>query len=99
MAMFVASLVPISLMTTLRFALGDSMLDYVIAVAAPCSRSRCGGPAGRWWPQMHEDARLRFQVEDLARELEETRDEALQETLRGGNRQCLQDRLPGQYEP
>src|SRR6202035_3393912 len=36
-----------------------------------------------WWSgrplvlQMHEDARLRFQVQDLARELEETRDEAL----------------------
>ena len=36
-----------------------------------------------WWTgrplviHMHEDARLRFQVEDLARELEETRDEAL----------------------
>ena len=28
-------------------------------------------------PRMHEDARLRFKVEDLARELEETRDEAL----------------------
>ena len=26
---------------------------------------------------MHEDSRLRFQVEDMARELEETRDEAL----------------------
>ena len=49
--------------------------------------------------RMDEDARLRFKVEDLARELEETRDEALKQALRGGNRQRLQDRLPGQYEP
>ena len=77
MMMFVSALLPISLMTTIRFAFGDSSLDYVIAVASPLFGLQM------WWTgrllviQMHEDARLRFQVEDLARELEETRDDAL----------------------
>ncbi len=77
MAMFVTGLLPISVMTTLRFALGHSVLDHVIALAAPLFALHM------WWggrplvERMHEDARLRFQVEDLARELEETRDEAL----------------------
>ncbi len=77
MTMFICALLPISLMTTIRFATGESTLDYVIAFASPLFGLQI------WWTgrplviQMHEDARLRFQVEDLARELEETRDEAL----------------------
>lgn len=78
MAVFAAALAPVSLMTSARFALGHSLVDYVIAVAAPLYALQT------WWTgrpliaQMHENARLRFQVEDLARELEETRDDALQ---------------------
>jgi two-component system cell cycle sensor histidine kinase PleC len=77
MAMFVTGLVPISVMTAIRFAIGHSMLDHVIAFATPLFAFHM------WWAgrplvlQMHEDARLRFKVQDLARELEETRDEAL----------------------
>jgi two-component system cell cycle sensor histidine kinase PleC len=77
MTLFICTLAPISLMTTMRFALGDTNLDYVIAFAAPLFGLQM------WWTgrplviQMQEDVRLRFQVEDLARELEETRDEAL----------------------
>ncbi len=77
MTLFICALAPISLMTTIRFALGDSGLDYVIAFASPLFGLQM------WWTgrplviQMQEDARLRFQVEDLARELEETRDDAL----------------------
>jgi two-component system cell cycle sensor histidine kinase PleC len=77
MAMFVCAIVPISCLTTLRFAMGDSLLDDVIAVASPLFGLQM------WWTgrplvsRMQEDARLRFHVEDLAREVEETRDEAL----------------------
>ena len=77
MALFVAGLVPISLMTMVRFVIGDTTLDHAIALAAPLFALQM------WWTgrplvlQMQEDTRLRFQVEDLARELEETRDEAL----------------------
>jgi two-component system cell cycle sensor histidine kinase PleC len=76
-AMFVCALVPVSLMTTMRFATGDSILDYIIAFASPLFGLQM------WWTgralvtQMLEDARWRFKVEDMARELEETRDEAL----------------------
>jgi two-component system cell cycle sensor histidine kinase PleC len=77
MAMFICALLPIALMTSVRFAIGSSTLDHVIAVAAPLFALQM------WWTgrplviQMHEDARLRFRVEDMARELEETRDDAL----------------------
>ncbi len=77
MTMFICALLPITLLTTIRFATGDFTLDYVIAFAAPLFGLQM------WWTgrplvgQMHEDARLRFKVEDLARELEETRDDAL----------------------
>ena len=76
-AMFICALVPVSLMTTARFATGDSILDFIIAVASPLFGLQM------WWTgralvtQMLEDSRSRFKVEDLARELEETRDDAL----------------------
>ena len=77
MAMFVAGLVPISVMTAIRFVLGHSMLDHVIAFATPLFAFQHVVGRAAAGAAMHEDARLRFKVEDLARELEETRDEAL----------------------
>jgi two-component system, cell cycle sensor histidine kinase PleC len=77
MAMYIAALAPISVMTSVRFALGHSITDDIIGFAAPLYVLQM------WWTgqplvrRMHEDARLRFQVEDLARELEVTRDDAL----------------------
>jgi two-component system cell cycle sensor histidine kinase PleC len=76
-AMFICALAPISLMTTLRFAAGDSILDYLIAFASPLFGLQMWWTGQAFVTQMLEDARLRFKVEDLARELEETRDEAL----------------------
>ncbi len=77
MAMYVASLVPISLMTTARFLTGDQRIDLVIGMLSPCIGVQMwltGRPLIR---RMEEDSRLRFKVGDLARELEETRDDAL----------------------
>ena len=77
MAMFLCAIVPLSCLTTLRFASGDSLLDHVVAILSPLVGLQL------WWTgrpmviRMQEDARLRFHVEDLARELEETRDDAL----------------------
>ena len=77
MIMYVSSLVPISLMTTARFLTGDQTADLVIGCLSPCIGVQMwltGRPLIR---RMEEDSRLRFKVEDLARELEETRDDAL----------------------
>jgi len=77
MTMYVASLVPISLMTAVRFLTGDLPMDMVLGVIAPFIAAQMwmtGRPLIR---RMEEDSRLRFKVEDLARELEETRDDAL----------------------
>ena len=78
MKMYVANLLPLSLMTGARFLLGDSIIDMLMGVAgAASSPCRCGITGRPLVLRMGEDARLRFKVEDLARELEETRDEAL----------------------
>ena len=77
LAMFVASLAPVSLLTAARFALGENGLDYAIACAAPLFALQMGLARQPLLARMKTDARLRFQVEDLARELEETRDDAL----------------------
>jgi two-component system cell cycle sensor histidine kinase PleC len=81
MEMYVASLVPIVLLTMARFLTsglaGGSVMDLVIGLIAPLFAVQMwltGRPLIR---RMEEDSRLRFKVEDMARELEETRDEAL----------------------
>ncbi|MBV9551060.1 MAG: hypothetical protein JO256_15435 [Alphaproteobacteria bacterium] len=77
MVMYVASLVPISLMTTARFLAGDTTADLVIGVLSPCIGVQMWLTGRPLIQRMEEDSRLRFKVEDLARELEETRDDAL----------------------
>jgi two-component system, cell cycle sensor histidine kinase PleC len=77
MTRFVCALAPICLMVTARFALGNSNLDYAIAVAAPFFGLHLWLIGRPLIVQMQQDTLLRFKVEDLARELEETRDEAL----------------------
>jgi len=77
MRMYVANLLPLSLMTAGRFLLGDTVTDMVMGVAAPFVAFQMWYTGRPLVLRMGEDARLRFKVEDLARELEETRDEAL----------------------
>jgi two-component system cell cycle sensor histidine kinase PleC len=75
--MFISSLIPIIAMAALRFALGGSALDIGIAILLPLCAVQLYLDGRRLTRRLDEDSRLRFQVEDLARELEETRDEAL----------------------
>jgi two-component system cell cycle sensor histidine kinase PleC len=77
MDMFLAGLVPIALVASVRFATGDGVIDYTIAVLTMLSASQVYLYGARLTRRLDEDTRLRFQVEDLARELEETRDDAL----------------------
>ncbi len=77
MDMFVACLAPISAVAATRFAFGNSVLDYGTALLIPAYAAQLFFDGRRLANRVDEDARLRFQVEDLARELEETRDEAL----------------------
>ena len=74
---FIASLAPLSAVAALRFAFGDTLIDYGIALFIPACATQVFYDGRRLARRVDEDARLRFQVEDLARELEETRDEAL----------------------
>jgi len=77
MAMYIASMVPLVAMATLRFLTGELKTDIVIGILAPLVSGQLwytGRPLVR---RMAEDSRLRFHVEDLARELEDARDEAL----------------------
>src|SRR5204862_2240118 len=68
---------PIVSVAIARYLLGENALDYTIAVLTVLSASQVYLYAQRLTRRLDEDTRLRFQVEDLARELEETRDEAL----------------------
>jgi two-component system cell cycle sensor histidine kinase PleC len=77
MDMFLACLAPITAVAALRFAFGNSLVDYGTAVFIPVFTAQIFYDGRRLARRVDEDARLRFQVEDLARELEETRDEAL----------------------
>ena len=77
MDMFLASLIPFTAMAALRFAFGNSALDYGAAIVIPLVALQLFFDGGRMMHRLDEDSRLRFQVEDLARELEETRDDAL----------------------
>ncbi len=75
--MYFASLAPVSLMTSARFLLGDFPSDQMLGVAAPFIALQMWITGRPLIEQMDEDSRLRFKVEDLARELEESRDDAL----------------------
>jgi two-component system cell cycle sensor histidine kinase PleC len=75
--MFLTSLGPITAMTSARFLLSGGALDIVIAMALPLFAAQMWFTGRPQMRRMQEDARLRFQVEDMARELEETRDDAL----------------------
>jgi two-component system cell cycle sensor histidine kinase PleC len=77
MVMYVASLAPVSLMTAARFLLGDSVTDTVIGALAPFVALQVWFTGRGLVIRMAEDQRLRFRIEDMARELEEARDEAL----------------------
>jgi two-component system cell cycle sensor histidine kinase PleC len=74
---FFAGIVPLTVGASLRFAFGNSLLDYTIAVLLPLAAAQLYSDGHRLMRRIDQDSRLRFQVEDLARELEETRDEAL----------------------
>ena len=75
--MFLASLLPLASLTILRFVMGDGLLDYTVGATLVLYAVQFMLDGRRLTRRVGEDARLRFQVEDLARELEETRDEAL----------------------
>ena len=77
MDMYLASLVPVSLMTSARFLTGDTMTDVVIGIVAPFIALQLWRTGRPMVQRMDEDSRLRFKVEDMAHQLEEARDEAL----------------------
>jgi len=77
MDMFLASIVPLTLMAATRFLLDMSPVDLGIAIAIPAFAVQLLVDGRRLMHRLDEDSRLRFEVEDLARELEETRDDAL----------------------
>jgi two-component system cell cycle sensor histidine kinase PleC len=77
MNMYVASLAPVSVMISGRFLLSSRPADLVVGVLAPFIALQLWRTGSPLVLRMEEDSRLRFKVEDLARELEEARDDAL----------------------
>jgi two-component system cell cycle sensor histidine kinase PleC len=77
MDLLIASLVPMVAISSARFLLGDSLPDFAVALALPAFGAQFFLAGRRLTRRLDQESRLRFEVEDLARELEETRDEAL----------------------
>jgi len=77
MKMYIANLMPLSLMTSARFLTGDSIPDITMGALAPFVAFQMWYTGRPLVLRMGEDARLRFKVEDLAAELQEARDQAL----------------------
>ena len=77
MDMLVGSVVPIVLLTFVRFLLSGAEFDVGLAALLPFCALLLVLDARRITMRSGEEALLRFEVEDLARELEEARDEAL----------------------
>ncbi len=75
--MFLATLVPVVALSSLRFAFGGTLEDFGLAVWFPIYAFQLFYDGRRLSHRLEEDSRLRFEVEDLARDLEEARDEAL----------------------
>ncbi|HEY1735706.1 MAG TPA: histidine kinase dimerization/phospho-acceptor domain-containing protein, partial [Methylovirgula sp.] len=77
MDMLLACMGPVVTLASLRFLSGWSWLDFGIAMLLPVFAAQLFFDSRRFTYRLDEDSRLRFEVEDLARELEEARDEAL----------------------
>ncbi|MGN6516248.1 MAG: sensor histidine kinase [Rhizomicrobium sp.] len=77
MDMFLAALVPLTAMAMLRFVFAGAWVDFGIGMLVPAFAAQIFLDGRRLTRRVDEDSRLRFEVEDLARELEEARDEAL----------------------
>jgi two-component system cell cycle sensor histidine kinase PleC len=72
-----AGIVPFTAIAALRLAWTGAPLDLSLGAVAALVSVQLYFNGYRMTRRMDQDSRLRFQVEDLARELEETRDEAL----------------------
>ncbi len=77
MDMLTASVLPMLVMTDIRFFFGGDSLDVLGAIVITGYAAQMFFDGRRLTQRLDEDSRLRFEVEDLARELEEARDEAL----------------------
>ena len=75
--MFMASVIPLVALADIRFVIGATLSGIGIAIVLTAYTLQLYFDARRLNRHFDEDSRLRFEVEDLARELEEARDEAL----------------------
>jgi two-component system, cell cycle sensor histidine kinase PleC len=75
--MFMASILPLVALADARFVIDGSLLGIGIALLMSAYAVQLFFDGRMLNRHFDEDSRLRFEVEDLARELEETRDEAL----------------------
>jgi two-component system cell cycle sensor histidine kinase PleC len=77
MTMYAGNMVPLVAMATARFLFGDFGTDIAIGLLAPLVAAQLWYTGRPLVLRMSEDSRLRFEVGDLAQELEQARDEAL----------------------
>jgi two-component system cell cycle sensor histidine kinase PleC len=73
----IAGIVPLLAISCARFLFDGTALDLVIAIGLPAMAGYFFTAGRRLTHRLDEESRLRFEVEDLAQELERARDEAL----------------------
>ena len=73
----IAAIVPLLAISCARFLLDGTALDLVIAIGLPAIAGYYVTAGRRLTHRLDEESRLRFEVEDMAQELEQARDEAL----------------------
>ncbi|HSC19742.1 MAG TPA: HAMP domain-containing sensor histidine kinase [Rhizomicrobium sp.] len=75
--MLMASTVPLLVLSMWRFASAGGAFEFGLAILLPVCTLLLLLDGRRMTERMEQDSRLRFQVEDLARELQQARDQAL----------------------
>jgi two-component system cell cycle sensor histidine kinase PleC len=75
--MLIAGLVPLLALASLKFLLAGGSIEITLGLLIPITGGMLFRHGQRLAGRVDEDSRLRFEVEDLARELEGARDEAL----------------------
>jgi two-component system cell cycle sensor histidine kinase PleC len=83
--LFLAGMIPILALTSLRFVLGGGWIDSALALLTPLYGAHLFLDGRRFIARLQEDARLRFNIEDLAAALTKARDEAVKKRFEAEN--------------
>ena len=95
---FLASYVPMASLLVLRCLIGFNPVDTVLAVLVVLYAVQVVLDSSHISQRWDQEALMRFSHEDMSRELEEARDEALIKARGSGSGECFEDRVSCKHE-